>query len=308
MKASRAFRRKALILASGAALLAALSPARAADGVDGVTAVVSRVSSDYVRTKLPGGSFQPKYYAFGKGGHWGGEISDATIDQLRFEDVARVVAAPLSEQNYLPATDPSRTKLIIMLYWGTTAVPGPSSDSIAYNELSAAQANISGSDASMAELSSALTIMAMYNEMRDRLDFQNACMLGYDAEGMIGTDFGNNIRGTAFGAKRQELIEEIEENRYFVVLMAYDFQLMWKQKKHKLLWETRFSINERRNQFDRALPVMAEYASRYFGQPSKGLLRIRVPEGRVDVGKPTLVEYLFGPGKAAAPTTENPSK
>jgi len=38
-----------------------------------------------------------------------------------------------------------------------------------------------------------------------------------------------------------------------VVLMAYDFQLLWKEKKHKLLWETRFSIRQRHNDFDRQL-------------------------------------------------------
>jgi hypothetical protein len=84
---------------------------------------------------------------------------------------------------------------------------------------------------------------------------------------------------------RTDVESEIEENRYFVVLMAYDFQLMWKEKKHKLLWETRFSISERRNEFDKALPVMARYASQYFGQPTNGLLRTRVLGGKVDIGE-----------------------
>jgi hypothetical protein len=79
--------------------------------------------------------------------------------------------------------------------------------------------------------------------------------------------------------------------------MAYDFQLLWKEKKHKLLWETRFSISERRNQFDKALPIMARYASQYFGQASNGLVRTRVPEGNVDIKEPTLIEFLSEPKK-----------
>jgi len=66
--------------------------------------------------------------------------------------------------------------------------------------------------------------------------------------------------------------------------MAYDFQLMWKQKKHKLLWETRFSISERKNAFDKALPFMARYASQYFGRATDGILRTQVQNGRVDIG------------------------
>jgi hypothetical protein len=99
------------------------------------------------------------------------------------------------------------------------------------------------------------------------------------------------------GWRRNDLVAEIEDNRYFVVLMAYDFQLMWKQKKHKLLWETRFSIREKQNQFDRALPQMAEYASRYFGQDSHGLLHTGVPDGKVELGDPTIIEFLTGTKK-----------
>jgi hypothetical protein len=146
-------------------------------------------------------------------------------------------------------------------------------------------------------LQSALHILEIANRQRALVDFKNAGMLGYDATGLVGTDYGAYVRHTALGVEQRDVTDEIEENRYFVVLMAYDFQLLWKEKKHKLLWETRFSINERHNSFDRALPAMARYASQYFGQDSKGLLRDRVPEGKVKVGDPTLIEFLTGAGK-----------
>jgi len=272
----------------------------AASGADSVTAVASRVSDDYVRAKLPDGSYQPEFYVFGEGGKWGGEISDATIDKLHFMDVARVIADALAGQNYVSAKDPNKTTLLVMVYWGTTQVPEPTSDSVAYDQFSAAQANLSssvaagspgsrtapsgGSDAALAQMTAALTMLNVVNRQRDMTDFKNVQMLGYDLEGVIGTEYGSYVRGTAFGVKRDDLVSEIEQNRYFVVLMAYDFQLMWKQKKHKLLWETRFSIDERHNAFDKALPVMALYASHYFGQPSHRLVRKQIPEGHVDIG------------------------
>jgi hypothetical protein len=66
--------------------------------------------------------------------------------------------------------------------------------------------------------------------------------------------------------------------------MAYDFQLMQKMKKHRLLWETRFSVRERHHAFNEDLPLMAKYASQFFGQDSRGLVHRELPFGRVDVG------------------------
>ncbi len=301
--------KNAWLLAGGAMLLVARPALRAAESLKGVTAVASKASSDYVRAKLPDGSFQPEYYAFGEGGKWAGELNDATADKLHFTDVARVIAEPLAGQKYLPARDPRNTRLLIMVYWGTTAVPGPTSDSMAYSNFSMAQADLRRAmnkmnpeppkmqNAMMAEMSAATWQLNMENRGRDLIDFKNASMLGYDSEGVIGTDYGLELRRTPQKYRRDELIAEIEENRYFVVLMAYDFQLLWKQKQRKLLWETRFSITERNNQFDNALPAMAQYASQFFGRDSHGLLRAEIPDGHVDVREPTVIEFFSEPRK-----------
>jgi hypothetical protein len=288
-------RRKARVFLGICALLSGPLSVRA-EGSEGITAVASKVSADYVRKRLPDGSFQPEFYSFGKGGKWEGEISDATIDKLQFTDVARVIAEPLAVQRYLPSRDTGKTTLLIMLYWGTTAVPGPMSDSVAVGEFQSAQDFLnrafnshnpeppSVQDAAMDQMSVATVNLNTENRQRDLTDFKNAAMLGYDSTGVIGTDYGMEVRRTPMRYRRDELISEIEENRYFVVLMAYDFQLLWKQRKHKLLWETRFSIREKDHQFDRDLPAMARYASKYFGQDSHGLVRKEVPLGHVEIG------------------------
>jgi hypothetical protein len=141
-------------------------------------------------------------------------------------------------------------------------------------------------NAAYSVLSSGLTQLSLANKLRDRIDFKNAGMLVYDSDnsGLIGTDYGAHLGATARGLEKNDQVAEIEENRYFVVLMAYDFQLMWKQKKHKLLWETRFSIDQRHNAFDKALPFLARYAAQYFGRATDGILRTQVQNGRVDIG------------------------
>jgi len=293
----RVVRTACVLLGSGLPLVI-LATAHAVEGTE-ITTVSSRVSNGYVRSRLQNGSFEPETYAFGEGGLQSGPMSDNTIDRLHFIDVARTIAGPLRAQNYLPANDPGRIKLLVMVYWGTTAGAGGASSSIAYQNLSTAGRNLSIANAAMkaasgadrmsaaavqnaaqSEFDSALAVAAVGNSQRDRVNRQNAVILGYDSEFLLtpGLEF------TAFRSRRRDLIDELEDDRYFVVLMAYDFQMVWKEKKHKLLWEARFSIRQRHNDFEKQLAAMAENASRYFGQDSHGLVRKPVPEGSVTLG------------------------
>jgi hypothetical protein len=314
-----------LSLAGASALLPA---SRAAEGAEYLTAVSSTAYKDYKRARLPDGTLQAEYYSFGNGGKWAGPMNDDTIDRLDFMDIARVVAGPLAEQKYFPARDPNSTRLVIMVYWGMTQVADPMQDSEAFvnyqdvrNEINANPLPIqsktivvtdatgslkqamnsapSGTDSQMAELANSVTLLNM--EQRTHIDYKNAQMLGYDnfdsAGSLVSTDRGKSLGRTALSATYSQEVAEIESPRYFVVLMAYDFQLMWKEKKHKLLWETRFSISQPHNDFTKALPAMANYASRFFGQNSHGLVRDVIREGNVTVGEPTLVESINTPKK-----------
>jgi hypothetical protein len=260
----------------GLSLMALAAAAMAEDTVE-VAVSGRRVSSDYVRTKLADGSFEPEPYMFGQGGYWSGAMRDESIDKLKFMDVARCIAIPLEAQNYLPAKDPKKIRLLIVVYWGTTTGTDDTSASAAYQNFFASQLP-SGTGQTFSE--GALDLVLLDNAMRDQANLQNARMLGYDSTGMIGTGLGM----TAMRGRELDLIAEIEENRYFVVLMAYDFQLMWKENKSKLLWETRYSIRQRRNEFDKQLMAMTASASRYFGQDSHGLIRKEIPKGKVTIG------------------------
>jgi len=179
-----------------------------------------------------------------------------------------------------------------MVYWGTTAVPPPYAEDPLYQNFQHAIEEYrilmasGAADEAINVYYSGLQQLNIENGIRDRLNYKNAKMLGYDTESssLVATDYGAHVAETAIGVDQRDQVAEIEDNRYFVVLMAYDFQLLWKQKKHVLLWETRFSVSEKHNAFDKALPFMAQYASKYFGQATDGILRTRVLDGHVDIG------------------------
>jgi hypothetical protein len=302
-------------------LFAACLPAFARASDAAAVAIASRTSADYVRAQLPNGSFQQETFAFGKGGVLRGTERDATIDALDFMDIARTVALPLALQSYVPCRDPKATKLLIMVYWGTTDAPEHATesaasqnlaatsaaamaasgalqmarfrltDSMAPNQLIQTGANYAINSPAQIDLdgafSGAMAAVAAENRDRDLLDARNASLLGYDAE----LDLAVAYKGTPLEFRRRDIVDELEHRRYFVVLMAYDFQMMWRRKKTKLFWETRYSIREQGNDFGKQLAAMTQDAAGYFGRNSGGLVRKELPEGHVEIGEQKVLDY-----------------
>jgi hypothetical protein len=116
--------------------------------------------------------------------------------------------------------------------------------------------------------------------------------MGFDSERFIrertdvSTPFlGRSIRSQILDNVHSADVTSLQMDRYYVVMRAFDFQTAWKERKIKLLWETRFSLSERQHDFEKELPTMAHTASKYFGQDTGGLIRARIPEGQVDIGE-----------------------
>jgi hypothetical protein len=282
MNASCAHPMTAWILAGCGLFLVTLQGARADEDVTAVTSKV--VSKDYVRTKLPDGSYQQEAYFLKNGGRYDKPSGDASMDNKSFPDIARVIVEQLGIQNYRPGTDPRTGKLIIVVFWGTT-IPRDSTalfeDTNNFSGLGSERAN--GSPRLSAELD-------FYNTLHLHDDATNAGLLGYDLEKI-------HEAPAMFGLflKDQELLNELEGERYFVVLMAYDCQEFLRRKKYKELWETRFSVSTSNTDFTKALPKMAKDASGYFGRDSHGLQQL--PEGRVNVGETKSLGEVEAPQK-----------
>jgi hypothetical protein len=259
-------------LASVSLIAAPLSKAGIFDAVSGrekLTAVSSSAHNGYVRVRLADGSFKPETFAIGDGGALDSGFNrefgtaDPTIDNVGFPEIAQMLAEPLASQKYVSTRDPNDTKLLVMVFWGRTIGGNHTID----------------------------------GNLKDMMNFQNARLLGFDSEGSIQAMsdastvfFGRSFRANMLDNVHADVLSAIEVDRYYVILRAYDFQAAWKQKKLRMLWETRFSLSERRHDFERDLPGMAQNASLYFGQDSYGLVLKPIPEGHVHVGEVTPID------------------
>lgn len=261
--------------------------------------VTASVDKGYHRKKNKDGSYQREYYALSLGGQADGTTSHASIEgvaRLRFETI---VKDQLAKQNYLMAPDAASAGLLIHLLWGMTDPPSEHANlNLAIDEAgkSFAAYKMMAPDAgggfgipaltpdqreAESQAESALMYMLMLERERARALAPTACVLGYiDAVNDL-TDSPAIHAG--LGTSYRDLWDEISERRYYVLVFAYDFKLLQREKKLKPLWVTRVNIRADGNRFDEQLAAMLARAGQYFGRPTRGVTRDA--EGRVEIGE-----------------------
>ncbi|HEX2860155.1 MAG TPA: hypothetical protein VHN79_00890, partial [Lacunisphaera sp.] len=127
----------------------------------------------------------------------------------------------------------------------------------------------------------AILMLLVENRVRDQLNARNARVLGYLDE----LNDSNDIRRWAGGGDRyNDLIADVEEPRYYIMISAYDFPGLLESGQKKLLWQVRVSVRTTGNRFDDSFVAMFKGASKYFGQDSGRLVRGEESKGTVDMG------------------------
>ena len=318
------FRSLSFRLLAGALALA--TAASADDEYSVLTSVFAKTAKDYKRTKGPDGKWEREYYAMVNGGAADGTIKDNAQSRVPFVAVATVLAQHLARQGYFPATDPDKVDFLLVVNWGRTM---PFSDptykdnlknvtdsmntfSIKNLTAKAARAaavaagqqdpSLTGSvedmEAQAAEsyLQSAMLTQDMMNRSRNQSNARTARLLGY----MGDLNQADGPQRYAGGSRYDDLVADIEEARYYVILSAYDFSSTVRQDERKLRWVTRMSMRAPGNSFAEKAAAMIAYSASRFGQNTDGLEQKLYPQYKVNLED---VRFL-----GIAPAWKNPAE
>lgn len=277
------------------------------------TVVSGRIGHGYKRTKLGDGSFQPEFYALANGGRIAGTGSDVTVDRIQYPEIAEVAMRLLARQNYHYARNAKEATLMVVLHWGVTLTFNSGNYATSVGNAASAMANLKslGGGPGTAPSADAAVVaagevfenemlkLAMENRARDQINLPNARLLGYldeinDADGIQ--------RWAGAGDRYNDLIADIEESRYYIIISAYDFEALTKRQEKKLRWQTRVSVRAPGNRFDDSVAAMLKGASKYFGQDSGRLIRGEESKGTVELGD----TKFLGEARETAPVS-NPS-
>lgn len=304
------------------ATLVAAQPAFAANEAL-VTAVFSNVSNGYERQRQPDGTFKREYYALANGQYARGAHADPSIDNVPFTTVTNLITPYLAKQNYYMAENARSADLLLVISWGTT-IPfddaggaagsldrtlSAMNGAVSANRTAQANAdtqqnqqNVKAETAAVAEAAnnefeSQVVELQSFNTARMKANERTARLLGYVGEI---NDRNNASRFAGAGSQYDDLVADIEEPRYYVIVSAYDFRAATQKGERKLLWSTRVSIRAQGNRFDERLATMLARAGSHFGEGTNRLLR-QYQSGTVKMDDLKFIESVPAQPKAEPP-------
>lgn len=258
--------------------------------------VSATAAPDYIRRKNPAGGLLPETYIFSQGHFLGGTTTDHGLSKATFSDILKILVPNLVKQDYLPTTDVAAADLVIFVHWGMTQIYEDPQKPFAAERMNAALAEYNSAVAESGaadpgDLNAALDRQATAQQGTEGAIARNASLLGYSRF------LEKERRKLMPSTDEYTMSEELNEERYFIILMAYDNQPKKQLHKQRLLWVTRLSVRSPGNKFGDALPAMGKVGANIFGQQKDDLVRVKTPiqRGSVKLGELEILGMVPNP-------------
>jgi hypothetical protein len=232
-------------------------------------------SEEYVKQRATDDEKKIQTYNFFEGRFYPGNSKDRSLEEFTFMEIIENMAVHLQKQGYYNSPVVGEGDLLIVVHYGATDYEESFFDMMGYNSLEDMGYSDDMDASALADFQFNMSSMDTMNSANDQSRYKKAGLLGMEEAYMNSTP----------SYEREELESQLNESRYFVILMAYDLPLL-KQGETKLLWSTRYSIRAIGQSFDQAIKDMNLVAADYFGKNLKGLNKTRVTDkSRVEMGE-----------------------
>jgi len=231
--------------------------------------VDSYADKGYLDTKETDDGLRPETYHFVEGKFVGGYIRDKSLREVPFIEIAENLAVELRKRNYYPARNKEEGDLLIVVNRGVTQIQAD------FEQLFPTDDEEDSFESDEDEQSTDETPGTYLDETGYTYREQdNAKLIGFD-RALMRRDLGIQ--------ESIELQEMFKEERYFLILSAFDLKMLRDTGEKRMVWSTRFSMDAIKVGFDDAHFALSRAASGYFGTNLDG-----------DLGK---VSTFAGPGE-----------
>lgn len=229
-------------------------------------------------------------YHFAKGKYHGGTKRDLKLENMTFMEVAETTAGYLARARFYPAKTKDVGDLLILVSWGTTRLDVDMTEVMGITDLGNNNFGDVGTPQSITPPGGQESAAGAQTESFDASAYTagpqslgayhmsiNKTMLGFN-KGLYGDGLSK--------IEREKLNHELFEERYFIVLNAFDLPHLREHKELKEVWSTRYSTRNIGTNFTKALDFMNLAAAPTFGKNLDTLQIPRVdPDSNVIIGE-----------------------
>ncbi|MEM9160565.1 MAG: hypothetical protein AAGB46_16075, partial [Verrucomicrobiota bacterium] len=229
-------------------------------------------------------------YHFMEGKRFGGSVKDGSLDDMDFQGVVSPLAGFMKARNYFQASSQTEGDLLIIVHYGVTSTEVDMEEFFLIGDF----ADDAYGDVTLSENEDGQTEV---NQVYD-LGMEDIKDMNRRADA-IGTGAVAKLLGFQKALNKRNLLEseefdlraELEDERYFIILMAYDWQKILKGNEKQLMWTTRFSLNSIGTNFDAARFTLSRAAMGYFGTDLENLTKENTfhGEGKIEHGELEIV-------------------
>jgi hypothetical protein len=291
------------------AALATVGPVRADPNV----VVSSFADPDYTWKKYAGEKPRRETYVVMQGRYYESVTVDKSIERMPFRRIMEVFAPELARREYFPATGPREADLLIVVHWGTTnpqttmlemaARTSPTLDTTGVDN--DRKIRIDDSMAKMGALNDPTGMLFevgneggtlrqndIFEQVQDQIAVGKTAaniaeLLGYSKA----LRQEHNSSGTT--ADEYALRADLKQERYFIVLKAYDLKTPAPPGRPKpTVWTMHLNMSSPGNNFGGAVAKMSAAAVNFVGRATDRVETVEpnIREGKVEVGPLTIVE------------------
>ena len=268
----------------------------------------------YLQARQVDGGNRRETYVFMPGNYLAGMTHDSSLEKMPFQKIAETLAPDLLRQDYHPAESALKSDLLLVVHWGVTAridtdIDNNLTNLNSINELGEqyaqsmqTESDVANGGGTAADLVGVMMgVGAGGTGERSNMEMQashetltyrgheaafhtvgkdNAAILG------LGQTLSRESNSIMFSERHKALYDMTKEERYFVVVMAYDMPLLLNSGKMRRLWTARASIRSAGVNFRQAVDRISEVAGSFFGQKTGDVVLIKSGgrEGRVEMG------------------------
>ncbi len=236
--------------------------------------------------------------------------ADNGLMKVPFSTIVETLSSDLLLRNFVPAENIESADLAIAVHWGMTRESENGAVALQYDPDAVRQASeavaeakqressdstgitraLGAAAAAEARLNNELSLAASLYRKNERVSYSNAELLGFKPFMNRDDNIGETLRTMA------------EEERYFVILVAYDARAL-RDKKKVALWVTRMSLRASGVNFPIALDRMSSVGAFFHGTRQPGVILQDSPKKRPELTKLENV-IVIGDRPAATPAAK----